>query len=1102
MIFSVSSYAGNLLINPGFESGDKSDWIDNQNSSRVGNVSILGSHAGNYALQLAGDSTYWPGVWQKAAVIGGNTYEFRAWLKIENITTGGYMIQARWYREDGSEIVGTRNWIGGRNINTEYLGFIKENVAPEEANSVKLFLQANKADGVGYFDDLSIIDITAENLLSNPGFESGDNTSWQEKGSWDGTGAVVAVSPNSGDYSFQITGNPDRYPGLFQKFPATEGRTYKLSGSLKVDNILMGSYLIHVRWYREDGSEIKGSRHYLVGKNSNIDYKNFRKDVVAPAETVAAELYLQANKADGVGYFDDLAVIDVTPMGFTISEFTENKNAAPEAKVHVGYSEDQGPPSGASQDPYGTYHPAFPSINDNGDVSGKASYQYINPYSGSLITQWEASVWVNGEIHRFGVYNCVSSSCQSRALKLNNARTALVGSSHIGSGSAGTPYFEHAIKWSDVDGLWVTQSVDFDGGYQSYARDINDEGNVVGSALVTEDYIRHAQVVINGSRQSIGSLGVKSLGTAINNKNEITGSIVIDNAERAFWWGPGESLENPTLIPTLGGIANIGYDINDSAVIVGSSRNSENNHHAFKAKGEDVYDLGTLGGRNSLARSVNNSGAIVGYSDTLESGKHGFVFTGDVMYDLNDYVSFEPGWVVVDAYTINENGQILVRVQKNGSSASENNAYWVLSPHGFTPLGGPEMTVGNGKCQWGKVDCDIVYPPAPATNMVYQMPAGELPIIPEADIPEADAYVCNTGCENYSAFAPIYSTINEAIDNTGNYGTIVAMPGIYRESVRLYHKTLKGLNREYTVIDASGNSYRPLQLAGRGEIYNFVLTGGTELNGGGVKINSGFNVIENCIIQGNSAVSYGDGNGGDGGGIHSAPYSSFTMTNSIISQNKADYGAGYIGWSYSSAVITNNKFVKNEATGNGGGVLFANYATLKFDGNTLDSNIASQGSGIYVGAYTNDRHIRNSIITNHDGDAAAVAGGRLIGSVVYGNRRAVFSASALNSIVWGNEYNSVSSASNSIVEGGVSRYCTYCFNVITEDPMFVDPENGDFRLLAGSPAIDSGVDTSEMFTIWETNDYNGTQRGIDGDGLGVSVGNDYDMGAFEFSPEL
>jgi len=783
--------------------------------------------------------------------------------------------------------------------------------------------------------------------------------------------------------------------------------------------------------------------------------------------------------------------------------YTIDSTAAIGAKVFLSFNKNEG--SSATNygyDPYGTYLPGFPSMNDNGDVAGRASYVYIDPHTGEEKIQWESAVWVKGEIHRFGVNYCSTSSCQSRAAKINNSRDIIVGSSHAAIAGT-TPYFERSFQWRDNDNNWSSGYVSLDNSIQSYVEDVNDHGNTVGSAITGDNYLRHAQVVISNVRYTIGTAETRSLGVAINNNNDVVGAIVVGNSEQAFRWSIGESTSDPGILPSLAGGSSIAYDINDDQLIVGAAKNFLNHTRAVLWQGADVFDLGTLGGEKSVARSINNNGTIVGYAETENRKFHAFVHQAGEMVDLNDTVSLDNGWVIVDAFSINVHGQILVRAQKNGSLAMEDNAYWVLSHEGFVASEGPAMAEGHGYCQWGQSDCEIIYPPSPAENNIYPIPSGELPTIPLVEIPNGDAYVCNTNCESYATLIPQYNSINDAINNTVNDNTIIVLPGEYRESIRFSYRTIMGISREYTVINAEGISSRPVTLKGRANLNNLAITGGTALDGGGIQISGGDNTVDNCIVQGNTASR-------DGGGIHGLRYSSFTVSNSIVSQNKATYGGGFTSWGYSNATIENNRFLNNEAV-YGAGAFMGSYATILFNANTVSGNFASRdGGGVYVNAYTRDRYVRNSVITNNN--AARYGGGiyrgLILGSVVYGNTAgfvkysAVYGTGAINSIIWGNAGTSATSGIyNSIIEGN-TPYCFYCANVINQNPLFVDPEIGDFRLRDGSPAIDNGTNTSEVYGQYQDDDFNGIKRGIDGDGKGISAGDDYDIGAFEFSPSI
>jgi len=101
--------------------------------------------------------------------------------------------------------------------------------------------------------------------------------------------------------------------------------------------------------------------------------------------------------------------------------------------------------------------------------------------------------------------------------------------------------------------------------------------------------------------------------------------------------------------------------VNDVGQAAGVSLNPRTGRvEAFREEKGERSSLGTLGGSFSIARGINNRGEIVGGSLTAgDDSFHGFLYRNNQLHDLN--MMLEPGtdWELIQAFAINNRGEIL-----------------------------------------------------------------------------------------------------------------------------------------------------------------------------------------------------------------------------------------------------------------------------------------------------------------------------------------------------------------------------------------------------------------------------------------------------------
>jgi hypothetical protein len=182
---------------------------------------------------------------------------------------------------------------------------------------------------------------------------------------------------------------------------------------------------------------------------------------------------------------------------------------------------------------------------------------------------------------------------------------------------------------------------------------------------------------------------------------------------------------------------------------------------------------------------------------------------------------------------------------------------------------------------------------------------------------------------------------------------------------------------------------------------------------------------------------------------------------------------------HSDATVTNCTFIENYVTAeedSGGGAIF------NYDSSPIITNCTIMGNRVAIGAPGSNSggggicniDGSNPVITNCIiGDNTALNGPEIwdvIGDLEVSDSNSFVTYSDVK-MVGDDEYPG---------EGNIN-----------EDPLFVDPDNGDFHLQAGSPCIDMGTDIDVDLPA---TDFEGTPRVLDGNGDDTAT---VDMGADE-----
>jgi hypothetical protein len=352
------------------------------------------------------------------------------------------------------------------------------------------------------------------------------------------------------------------------------------------------------------------------------------------------------------------------------------------------------------------------------------------------------------------------------------------------------------------------------------------------------------------------------------------------------------------------------------------------------------------------------------------------------------------------------------------------------------------------------------------------------------------------------------STIQSAINAAADGDEIIVSEGTYRECIRFPNKNIIVRSSAptnpnvvaATIIDGTTTTLTSAVTFSGFEPASATLSGFTIKNGRGY-YGAGINGNGTFAVNGTHAtISYnqitGNSSSDEGGGIRDCDG---WIHHNMIYGNTAQYGGGLARCDGTIEACT----VFNNTASNGGGFFACDSAQI--NNCTVYENSGVIGGGFYfsdstpaplTGSVTNC-----TIYKNHSTLVSDWTSGSGGGIYCYGGR-----VTLRNCIIWGNTGKLIGSDppyARQVYHGNVAYVFYSCIQdwestdhgCIAADPQFVNPQQYDFQLAAGSPCIDTGTSVSL------SSDFRGAPRPFDGDSQGAGGtgdGSDLDMGAYEY----